>query len=284
MTDPRRLHANGRVAHASLIGRVDAALFVEGEDRQVVVPVTTLWNKPAGRRERELLLGDGFCLLEERDGHVFGYALRDNHAGYIESAHLAAPARPVTHVVHARLTHALPAPDFKTQGAHLPLSLGSRVTVTGKTGKWAEVLIAGDTLYLPACHLRPEDTSETDPVAVAERLIGTPYVWGGNSAMGIDCSGLVTAACLACGVPCPGDSDLQEEELGHALPMDAPLQRGDLLFWKGHVAWVADPDTLIHANAYHMAVAYEPLQNAIARIKAQGDGLVTARKRLEFRQ
>lgn len=282
MTDRRRLHANGRVAHAALIGKVDADLFTDGEDRQVIVPVTTLWDEPGGRRERELLMGDGFCLLEERDGFVFGYALRDDHAGYVEAAHLARPARPVTHLVRARMTHALPEPDFKTRGAHLPLSLGSRMTVTGGTEKWAKVLIAGSTLFLPRGHLRAVDVPEADPVTVAERLIGTPYVWGGNSALGIDCSGLVTAACLACGIPCPGDSDLQQAELGHHLPEDAPLQRGDLLFWKGHVAWVADPDTLIHANACHMATAYEPLQDAIARIKAQGDGPVTARKRLEF--
>ncbi|MCR9145925.1 MAG: NlpC/P60 family protein [Rhodobacteraceae bacterium] len=282
MTDHRRLHANGRVAHSALVGRVEADLFTDGGDRQVRVPVTTLWNDPGGRRERELLLGDGFCLLEERDGFVFGYALRDDHAGYIDAAHLARPTQPVTHVVRARMTHALPEPDFKTRGAHLPLSLGARLAVTGITGQWAEVRIAGTIHHIPAIHLRAVDSPETDPVTVAERLIGTPYVWGGNSALGIDCSGLVTAACLACGIPCPGDSDLQQAELGHPLPDDAPLQRGDLLFWKGHVAWVADPHRIIHANAYHMAVAHEPLQDAIARINAQGDGPVTARKRLEF--
>ncbi len=282
MTDKRRLHANARVAHAALIGKVQSETFVEGEDREVIVPVTTLYDKPGGKRERELLMGDRFRLLEERDGFGFGYALRDDHAGYIEAAHLAEPARPATHMVCARLTHALPEPDFKTQGAHLTLSLGSRVCVTGGTEKWAEVLIAGEALYLPATHLRPLDIPETDMVSVAERLLGTPYVWGGNSALGIDCSGLVTSACLACDLTCPGDSDLQEAELGAPLSEDAPLQRGDLLFWKGHVAWVADPETIIHANAYHMAVAHEPLQDAITRIDAQGDGPVTARKRLEF--
>ena len=98
--------------------------------------------------------------------------------------------------------------------------------------------------------------------------------------LGIDCSGLVQIACLACDIPCPGDSDVQEGALGSPLPEDAPLQRGDLLFWRGHVAWVSDPDTLLHANAHHMAVSFEPLREAIARIDAQGDGPVTARKRL----
>ena len=173
----------------------------------------------------------------------------------------------------------------------LPISFGTalEVVTTHEKGRWAEVTHlravpdghkSTHVDYIPTAHLRPVDQAEGDPVAVAERFLGTPYHWGGNSGFGIDCSGLVQAACLACGIPCPGDSDLQEAALGRTLPADAVLRRGDLLFWKGHVAWVAGPDLLLHANAHHMAVALEPLLPALARIEGQGDGPVTRRARL----
>jgi len=121
-----------------------------------------------------------------------------------------------------------------------------------------------------------------DPVTIATVLLGTPYLWGGNSAFGIDCSGLVQAACMVCGIACPGDSDMQAAGLGQLVTDGSPPRRGDLLFWKGHVAWVSGPDTILHANAHHMAVAYEGLVAAVARIAAQGGGPVTAHRRLDL--
>jgi hypothetical protein len=280
VTDRRRLHSNGRVADAGLVGQVEADLFVEGEDRQVIRPVATIRDAPGGRRDRELVFGEGVRLLEERDGYVFGYALRDGYAGYIEAGALAAPKRPPTHVVCSRMTWGLAEPDMKCGGDTLLLSLGARISIDREEGRWAHAVLPEGAVYVPLSHLRALDRPEPDPVDVAERFLGTPYVWGGNSALGIDCSGLVQAGCLSCGIACPGDSDMQQAELGQHLPADAPLRRGDLLFWKGHVAWVADPETLIHANAYHMAVAFEPINEAITRIAAAGDGPVTARKRL----
>jgi cell wall-associated NlpC family hydrolase len=155
------------------------------------------------------------------------------------------------------------------------LSHGSLLHVTGTSGRFAVTPMG----HVPGCHISPVDDLAPDPVRIAELYLGTPYLWGGNSRWGIDCSGLVQAALIACGRPCPGDSDMPEREVGTLLAPDSPPQRGDLLFWKGHVAMVSDADTLIHANAHHMAVVHEPLRDAILRIAAQGDGPVTAHRR-----
>lgn len=277
-TDRRLLRSNGVVAHSALEGLVEAERFTEGEWRRVIAPSLTIWSAE-GRRERELLYGQGVCVLEDEPddgGRVFGYALGNGYVGYFNASGLAPIRDAATHVVKTRMTYALGAPDFKTQEEHFPLSLGAMVRVIGGEGRWAET---DDGRFVPAMHLRPVSEAEDDPVAVAERLLGTPYVWGGDSALGIDCSGLVQAACRACGLACPGDSDMQERDLGAPLGARRPA-RGDLLFWKGHVAWVVDERTILHANAHHMAVAYEDMTAAIARIEAQGDGPVTERKRV----
>ena len=242
---------------------------------RVAVAVADLLRDPDGARDRQLLMGEAVRLHDERDGWMRVKALRDGYPGWMRRETLAEMLQP-SHRVSARATHIYPEPDFK-QRERASLSLGSLLNVTGCTGKFAETPQG----FIPAGHLTPLDTPAADPVAVAERLIGTPYLWGGNSAFGIDCSGLVQIACLACAIACPGDSDEQAAELGQTLPEGTPPRRGDLLFWAGHVAWVADADMLIHANARDMAVAYEPLRAALARIEAQGDGRVTHHKRLD---
>ena len=276
MTDTRLLPANGSVAAIELQGAVDAARFVDGEVCAIGAPVADLYcTLPVGRLDRQLLLGDRFRVLERAEGWAFGQADRGGYVGYVRQADLGPWVAP-DHAVCARSTLAFTAPDFKTP-APVAVSLGARVKVTGVDGRFSRI---ADGRYLPTSHLRPLTTPQADPVAVALRFLGTPYLWGGNSSLGIDCSGLVQTALLACGIDCPGDSDLQQTMLPGDLPPGTPPERGDLLFWKGHVALVVDPRTVLHANVFHMAVAQEPLAPCIARIEEQGDGPVTGHKRL----
>lgn len=285
MTDRRLTPFNGRVAALHLKGTVAAERFAEPEAHRVVAPLSDLRAAPDGPRERQLLRGETFLTLEARDQMVFGYAEKDGYCGWIAAADLTgAPPEAPTHRVKAARSYGKSTPGLKAFGSVTPLSLGMRLPVLETAEGWSRIAwsrgAAPQDLFVPSGHLAPLDSPETEPVRVAERLIHTPYLWGGNSAFGIDCSGLVQAALLACGIPCPGDSDLQEKGLGDTLPPGTPPQRGDLMFWKGHVAWVADRDTLLHANAFHMAVASEPIAEALRRIAAQGDGPVTRHARL----
>lgn len=270
MTDLRTLASNGRVASLELRGQVKADKYVEGELRQVAVPLLDLRAAPDGPRDRQLLLGATLRVLENLNGWSFVQAEADGYVGYVPSAALH-DALPTTHFVHTFGTHVYPEPDMKTPELHA-LSFGARLTVSFELQKFWETPIG----FIPKSHLRPLDRPLTDPATVAQMHFNVPYLWGGNSTHGIDCSGLVQAGLLACGISCPGDSDLQT-----AIGADvtgAP-KRGDLVFWRGHVAMMIDDETLIHANAHHMAVRYEPLETARLRISAQDGGDITQIRR-----
>ncbi|MFW8594030.1 C40 family peptidase [Cribrihabitans neustonicus] len=254
---------------------MSGAELTAGAQARVALPVADLHGAPGGARTRQVLCGERVEILEEDGRWRRIRAAKDGYIGYLRTSDLAPPL-PASHWVSAAATHAYTEAEFKSP-ERCGLSHGARVQVTGSHGRF----LATDQGFIPAGHLSPLGTWASDPVKVAELFLGTPYLWGGNSRWGIDCSGLVQAALVACGLPCPGDSGPQEAGLGRALPRGTDRQRGDLLFWEGHVALVRDADTLIHANAHHMAVALEPLEAAIARIAAQGDGPVTAHKRLE---
>ncbi len=276
MTDRRMLAANGRVALAALKGQVAADRFVAGEMRQIAVPVAPIWCDRDGQaRQRELLYGAQFTVLEEDGVRAFGQSARDGYVGYVAVADLAAPTR-ATHVVSALATHLYSAPDLKSPNI-MGLGFGSRLGLVGQVGRFMETVGGA---FVPEQHVRALDSPAPDIVSVARKFLGVPYLWGGNSSWGIDCSGLVQAAMLACGHDCPGDADMQQVQVGDALSEGAPTQPGDLIFWSGHVAIVVDRETLIHANANDMAVAYEPMDSAIARIADQGEGPVTVRRRI----
>ncbi|MGY3362333.1 cell wall-associated NlpC family hydrolase [Bradyrhizobium sp. GM0.4] len=188
------------------------------------------------------------------------------------------PAAAPTHMVSALRTFAFPGPSIKLRPADT-LVMGSKIAVAREDGSFA---VTRDGHYLPKAHLAPLGHCEPDFVAVAERFVGTPYLWGGKSSLGVDCSGLVQMSLTSAGIGCPRDSDMQQAGLGRALEPheQSSLLRGDLIFWKGHVAIVPrDGSTMVHANAHHMATVIEPIEPAIARIKQAGSE-VAAIKRL----
>ncbi len=278
MSDRRSTPFSGRVAHVSLRGKVEAAAFTEGDLHRVSAPVADLLSNPRGTRERQLLRGEDVTVIDTADGHAYGIALRDGYCGWIAAeAFASGPAEAPTHRVSAARTYGKTTPGLKVMGRVTPLSFGTRLAVLEVRDGWARAAWSRGTihsdLHVPAGHLAPLEEAEPDPVAVAERFLGAPYLWGGNSAFGIDCSGLVQAALLSCGIQCPGDSDQQQA----ALPAidGAKLRRGDLVFWKGHVAIMIDAERMIHANAHHMAVTHEDLAAAAARIETAGDDPVT---------
>ncbi|MEP5731547.1 MAG: NlpC/P60 family protein [Sulfitobacter sp.] len=239
--------------------------------KQITAPIADLMRRPDGPRDRQLIFGDTVTDLGIDGQWHYVQAAKDGYCGYLQSQFLG-PVQPATHIVHAPATHAYRAADFKSPN-QCGLTFSSRVTALSETGKYVETSLG----FIPKQHLSPANRLFSDPASVAAFFLGTPYLWGGNSRWGIDCSGLVQTALLACGIPCPGDSHMQET-LGQAAT--GTFKRNDLLFWKGHVALVSDPQTLIHANAGAMACVYEPILDAIARIQSQGDGPLTAHRRL----
>ena len=285
--DPRETPFDGQVAHVSLKGKVEAARFVEGEVHHLQAITAPIRAAPSGPRERELLLGEAFRVIDADGAWAFGFAERDGYVGWIETATLVATnPKPPTHRVCASRTYGKGRPELKSTEPVTYLPFGACVHVAEFSKDWARVpwrdCLAPQSLFLPATHLKPLGHQFESPVAVARLFLGTPYLWGGNSAFGIDCSGLIQAAMLACGVPCPGDSDQQRVRLGEEIAENAERLPADLYFWEGHVGMLVDAEMLIHANAHDMAVAEEPLEQAIARIAATEGKPVLMRRRVDL--
>ena len=278
--DPRVTPARADLAAKELEGKVAAARYVAGEVYEVIEPQAPLRGEPSHDAPllTEALKGERVTIYEKNDeGWAWGQLAADRYVGWLSANALAPPGAPPTHKVVALRTLVFPGPSIKlTPREALPL--GARVAIARREERMA-VTQSGD--YLPAVHLAPIDVYEMDFVAVAERFLGVPYLWGGKTVLGLDCSGLVQIALSACGIVCPRDSDMQEEVLGSpvaAATDRSNLQRGDLVFWTGHVAIVRDRATFLHANAFHMAVAIEPIAGAIARIRDGGSEITNVRR------
>src|SRR5690348_16936717 len=276
--DPRITPARPDLAASHLRGKVAAARFVDGTLREVRDESAPLRRAPApdAALDTEALKGERVTVYESTDeGWCWGQLERDGYVGWLPANALAAPGPAATHVVTALRTLVFPGPSIKLPPV-AAFSLGCRLAVMRTEGALA-VTPSG---YVPARHLAPLDAHAPDFVAVAERFLGVPYLWGGKTSLGVDCSGLVQLALGAAGHAAPRDSDMQERALGTPVAPDtATLRRGDLMFWKGHAAIVRDPATLVHANAFHMAVAVEPIAEAVERIAADG-AAISAVKRL----
>jgi cell wall-associated NlpC family hydrolase len=275
--DPRMTPARSDLAARYLEGKVAAARFVDGEVREVVEPQVAVRRAPSldAPLDTEALMGERVTVFEtDEEGWAWGQLDADRYVGFMPANGLAPPGPASTHRVAALRTLVFPGPSIKLPPL-AALSLGARLAVVRHDDRFAVTAPGG---YVPTRHLAPIDSRETDFVAVAERFIGVPYLWGGKTSLGLDCSGLVQVALAACGLSCPRDSDMQEAALGAAIA-GGPTRRGDLMFWKGHVAIVRDEASLVHANSFHMAVAIEPIAAALPRIRAT-DGEVTSIRRL----
>jgi cell wall-associated NlpC family hydrolase len=224
-------------------------------------------------QDNELLFGDTFTVFESKDGWAWGQAASDGYVGYVHTIACNAPVAP-THRVTAMATPLLSGPDIKRATRDL-LPFGAKVKTLETANEFVRIVPDG---FVFAGHLAPLATLVADWVATAERFVGAPYVWGGKTHAGVDCSGLLQIALASAGVACPRDTDQQERALG-ADVRSLPRQRGDLVFWDGHVAIMLNAARVIHANAFHMQVETEPLADAIARI-APVAGPVTSIRRL----
>ncbi len=281
MSDARTTLARSGLASTALEGLIAADRYVEPRLMLGGPALLPIRREPKSVSERisELLAGEQFDVIDEKDGFALGQATRDGYVGWIEAAYLAPFEALPTHRVLALRAPTFVAPDIRSPLMHM-LSMNALVTPWRTEGSLVEARGMG---WMPASHLAPiGEAFSNDPASVALQFLGTPYLWGGRSSLGLDCSGLIQQALYACGRSCPRDSDMQQA-VGAPLDIGLDLKglrRNDTVFWKGHVGIMLDAERLLHANAFHMRVEIEPLAEAVARIEAAGNGPPAAFRRL----
>ena len=274
--DPRTLMARADLADVRLEGQVRAARFTEVRLMRCAAPCAAIRKSPdeGSEQQDQLLFGESFDVLEDQDGWCWGQASRDGYVGFVRRDQLARLGGPPSHRVRALRTFGFSRPDLKSAAVGA-FSMNALVRAGRSENGFVE---AGEAGWIHAGHLAPIGEFETDFTAAAGRFVGLPYLWGGRDSLGLDCSGLIQQAFYACGRACPRDTDQQMAVFDRPAPL-SELSRGDLVFWRGHVGVMLDGLNLLHANAFHMAVAVEPLAAAVVRIKSSGSGELMALRR-----
>ena len=266
--------ANETVACSTLKGKIKHANFVEAKNYQVNVPFVDLLGSPDGKRNRQLIYGSKVKYFSAAKGWAFIQNTYDNYVGYVPESTIASETQK-THIVTAPLAHVFMEPNIKSKNIEI-LPLAARVSGEMIGNGFLETELG----WISVSQLKRKTELSKDPVEVSKLLQNAPYLWGGNTTLGIDCSGLIQISLLLCGIDCPGDSDQQMNTLGQNIDIGSPRKKGDILFWKGHVAWALNERQILHANAYHMATVIEEANEAIERIKKQDNNNVIAHKRL----
>lgn len=275
--DPR-IHAfRPDIADLALAGQVFATHYARPKPARCAQPSVMVRSSPSEDEPAisQLLLGDEFAVIDISGGWAWGYCRHDHYVGYVRADALGAANAPISHVVTAPSALVFAEADIKSAIAQrLPMGAHFTALETGAAG-----FIRSAAGWLHPRHVAPVGSFAADPVAIAEQLQGVPYVWGGRGGDGLDCSGLVQLTLGLCGIYAPRDSDQQRDTLGSDVPPDS-LQRGDLVFFPGHVGMMVDAERMIHASAWWMRVVVEPLADVIALLKAEHAEPVVAVRRL----
>jgi cell wall-associated NlpC family hydrolase len=278
--DRRLTPARPDLAARALEGRLEAARFVDGTPMRVAAASTPVRreSRPDAALDTEALCGELLTVYETEEGWAWAQLAGDDYVGYVPAADLGPPGNPPSHRVAVQRTFVYPGPDMKLPPL-TALSFNAGVTITRRDGIFA--ITAGGGAII-AVHLAPIAATEPDCAATALLFLGVPYLWGGKTSLGLDCSALMQLSLVAAGIACPRDSDMQEAAVGEPLAVDARLsglRRGDLVFWKGHVGMMLDGERIVHASGHHMLVVVEPLVDTVARIAREGGGGVTGVRR-----
>jgi hypothetical protein len=266
--DPRVTPARPDLAASHLEGSVTAERFVDPVDRQAIQAAIPIRKTPSddAAMDDQVLAGEVFAVLEEADGWAWGFARSDGYVGWARLTGLSPQILEANMRITALRTYAFSSPDLKSVPNHM-LSLNAKFASGRRVGRFVEAQGLG-WVFVDHCGRR--DAHAADFVTVAETFRGAPYLWGGKESSGLDCSGLLQMALEAYGLAVPRDADQQELALRSAwtdVTDGGERQRGDVVFWPGHVGIMTDSTHFLHANAHTMDVALESFADAERRIR-----------------